>query len=353
MNDITVIEIPKEKALQVFTTKNGLDPYLQQIAEQVKSLVPDTSSRKGREEIASVAYKVAKTKTALDKAGKGSVEDLKAKTKLVDAERKRMREFLDSLKDEVRAPLTEWEQAEDDRKQRHAANVDLIVKYRDVSEESSADDVAQLIYALEQTVIDELYEEYEAEAHREKALSLKALKVSLERRKAYEAEHAELARLRAEAAERERKDYEERIAREAVERAQREALEREAKAKADSEAKAKAEREAAEARELELRRANEKAERERLEAIEQQKQAEERAKQAAIETEKRLKREAEQKAAAEAAEAAKREANRKHKAKIHNEALAEFVSAGFSKDQAKEIVSLIAAKKVPHISITY
>ena len=353
MNDLAIIDIPKEKALQVFTTENGLDPYLKQIEEQARSLVPNLETKKGRDEIASMAYKVAKSKTALDNIGKESVADLKAKAKAVDVERKRVREFLDHLKEDVRQPLTEWEQAEEDRKQRHAASVEQIVSYRDIDDNASSDDIMIFIDALMKTVIDESFEEYEAEAHREKARSLEAPTLSHERRKQYEAEQAELARLRAEAEERRIKDEQERIAREAVERAEREAAEREVRAKAEREAKEKAEREAAERREFELKHAAEKAERERLEAVERQKQAEERAKQAAIETEQRLQREAEQKAKAEAEELARRERNRKHKAKIHNEAKAVFLAEGFTEDQAKKIISLIAGKKVPHISVQY
>jgi len=42
-------------------------------------------------------------------------ERLKEQPKLVDAERKRMRDKLDALKDQVRKPLTDWENAEESR----------------------------------------------------------------------------------------------------------------------------------------------------------------------------------------------------------------------------------------------
>src|SRR5690606_23508393 len=78
------------------------------------------------------------------------------------------------------------------------------------------------------------WEEFEAEAARAKDKAVSSLRAALVAREKYEAEQAELARLRAEAEAREQKEREERIAREAAERAQREA-----------EAKAQAEREAA------------------------------------------------------------------------------------------------------------
>jgi len=344
--EIAIIEIPQEKALDVFTAEKGLDPYLNLIAEQARSLVPDLTTKKGRDAIASNAYKVRQSKTAMDKAGKALVDKLKEQPKLVDAERKRMREFMDALADEVRGPLDEFEEKEAARVAALKEKVEHLVDMREVHDEANSEQIKASLDCVSSIEIDESYEEFEAEAHREKARTIEALQISYERRKAHEEEQAELARLRAEAAEREQKEREERIAKEAAERAQREAEERAAKAKAEAEAKAKAEQEAAERREIELKLAAEKAEREKLEA-------EERAKNAAAETEARLKREAEDRAAAEKAAAAKREANKKHQAKINNEALTGLLTSGITEAQGKEIIKLIATKQVPHIAITY
>ena len=39
---------PKETALQVYSSANGLDPFLQKIREEIDSFVPDVATRKGR-----------------------------------------------------------------------------------------------------------------------------------------------------------------------------------------------------------------------------------------------------------------------------------------------------------------
>ena len=345
-NEIAVIEIPEDKALSVFTAEKGLDPYLEQIAAQARSFVPDLSTKKGRDAIASIAYKVRQSKSAMDKAGKALVDKLKQQPKLVDAERKRMREFMDALADEVRKPLDDFEAAEAERVEALQTKIAVIRGYREINETMSSVDIAAVIVRAESVIVDQLFEEFEAEAHREKAATIEALKSALVKRQQYEAEQAELERLRAEAAAREQKEREERIAKEAAERAQREAAEAAAREKAEQEAKAKAEREAAERREMELKLAAEKAEREKLEA-------EERAKRAAIEAEERIKREAAAKAAAEAEETRKREADKKHRAKINNEIVAALDPSGITQDQAKEIVTLIAKGQVPHVKISY
>ena len=112
MSNDPEIVVNETNALAIFTATNGLDPYLDKIREEIDAFVPDLTSADGRKDIASIAYKVAKSKTALDKTGKALVSRLKEQPKLVDAERKRMRVLLDLWREEVRRPLAEWEDAE-------------------------------------------------------------------------------------------------------------------------------------------------------------------------------------------------------------------------------------------------
>ncbi|RIY41986.1 hypothetical protein [Neopusillimonas maritima] len=345
---------PAETALQVYQKPNGLDPWLQRIRDQVTGVAPDLTTKKGRDEIASRAFKVRKSKTALDNLGKKLVDDLKEIPKKIDAERKRVRETLDALADEVRKPLTEWEAAEEARQAKHNSNVSRLHQFgTNASQNLESEVLRDMIAEVDSILVDESWEEFEAEAHRAKAKAMEALSTALAVREKYEAEQAELARLRAEAEARTRKDEEERIAREAAERAQREA---EAKAQAEREAAAKREAEAkvaAERRELELTLQAEKAERERLEAIERAEQekrdAEERHRQA-LEAER--KRQADEAARVEA-EAKAREADRAHKSKIMRSAKEAVMNAGITEDQARDVIKLIAAGHVPNVRIHY
>ena len=81
--------------------ENGLDPYLEQITQEARAFVPDLTTIKGRKAIASMAMKVAKSKTFLDGLGKDLNAEAKAKAKIVDNERKRCRELLDALRKEI------------------------------------------------------------------------------------------------------------------------------------------------------------------------------------------------------------------------------------------------------------
>ena len=345
--------LPPETALQVFSAHQGLDPYLAKIKGELDLFVPDVTTKKGRDAIASMAYKVAKSKTALDNIGKDLVAELKDVPKKIDAERKRMRDLLDLWKDEVRAPLTEWEQAEEARKQAHQG---FIARIQFAGHGFDGLDAAMLktrAAELDATVIDAALEEFEAEAHRAKAKALDALTAGIAEREKYEAEQAELTRLRAEAAAREQKEREERIAREAAERAQREA---EAKAQAEREETIRREQEAkaaAERRELELKLAAERAEREKAEAIQREQQAKADAERQAAEAVEAEKRRVAAQAQAEVAEAQRRERDKAHKAAINRTALEAFMQGGMTEECAKLAVTLIAKKSIPAVSIAY
>ena len=95
-----------------------IDPILARIEAEVRSHAPDLTTDKGRKAIASLAYKVSQSKTALDNAGKKLTEDQKQAIAAVDAARKKIRDRLDLLRDEARKPLTDWEAAEDARAER-------------------------------------------------------------------------------------------------------------------------------------------------------------------------------------------------------------------------------------------
>lgn len=376
-----VVTVQKENALQVFSADQGLDPYLAKIRAEIEGFVPDVTTAKGRKEIASIAYKVAQSKTALDNVGKELVAELKAVPAKIDAERKRMRDLLDSWKDEVRAPLTEWENAEAARVARHQSSIDQInlrLECRDL-------DAAELkanIACLEGVEICADWEEFEAEAARSKDKALTALRDALVIREKHEAELAEIAKYQAEKAAREQQEREERIAREAVEQSQREAeakaqVYRENVAREAAEAEAAAKRREAELIEqaAQQQRQAEQQKRDAEAAAEQARLNAELAEQRRIAAEKQAeldridaeKRQADaveraekaerQRQADEAArlesEAAAREADRAHKTKINRDAVAAFVAGGMTEDCAKQAVTLIAKRQIPNISIAY
>ena len=362
---------PKETALQVFKAANGLDPYLSQIREKIDGFTPDVSTRKGREAIASIAYSVARSKTALDNVGKELVAELKEIPKLIDAERKRMRDTLDSWQVEVRQPLTDWEKAEDARVDAHNDGIARLKAMGEPDGHEDSSEIEALITSLEAQEIGESWEEFQPEALQAKDQALRQLRPLLAAMKQREAEQAELARLRKESEERAEQDRI-RLAQEAaVEKerqrvAQEQQAEREAAAKREQALKdqAAAQERAAENQRLQLQLQAEQAERQAAQAKADQVAAEQRAEQDRIDAEARQAKAVEQarlnelsrqKAAADEIlrQEKLREADKAHKAKINRAALEAFIAGGMPEDCARQAVTLIAQRKVPSVSIAY
>ncbi|EPL8952721.1 hypothetical protein [Klebsiella pneumoniae] len=318
--DLVVIE--KKNAMAVFTNNDQLDPLIEAIEKEARSLVPDVTTKKGRDAIASMAHKVARSKTYIDNAGKDLVAELKALPKQIDESRRVARERLDALKDEVRRPLTEWEAEQERIKAEEAMNA-LHVEALAMNEDFDRQLAARI------------------ESDHEMALLMND---------AFDREQAEK---KAEA-ERQRIAREEEIKRLAEEKAKREAAEQ---AQREIDAAAAREREAILAKEraeLEQRQAAERAEREKQAAVEA-----ERCK--AQEEADRIRREAEQREQARLAEEkrkadeqARREADVKHRKAVGTEIVkALLANTSLTRDQAIEVLTAVKDGRIPHTGISY
>ncbi|HFX6173896.1 TPA: hypothetical protein ACIFB6_001435 [Acinetobacter baumannii] len=334
VNELQVLE--QNVIVAAFGKENGIQELFNRMAEQARSIVPDVSTKKGRDAIASQAYKVSKSKTAVDNHGKDLVAGIKAQAAVIDRDRKAWRDQCDALRDEIRKPLDEWEKAEEDRIQSIKDRISNFDAGR-VDTFSTSDLIQTIISEVEATAIDESFAEFANEAAIKKDAALSSYKKSLEIALKREAEQVELERLRKSEQERLQREHEERIAHEAAERAR---LEAERKAKEEAE---RVEREKREAAEREARLVAEK------EAAELRAQHAAEAERKRIEAEQAVKLEAERKA-----EEA-RLANRAHMKKINNEALSAMMYGvpGLTEEMAKELIRLIAKNEVPNISIKY
>ncbi|MBJ8812634.1 coiled-coil domain-containing protein [Citrobacter koseri] len=320
VTDLVVIE--KQNAMAVFTTKEQLDPIIEAIEKEARSLVPDVSTKKGRDAIASMAHKVARSKTYIDNAGKELVAELKALPKQIDESRRIARERLDALKDEVRRPLTEWEAEQERIKAEEAAKIKA---EEDRKKFESDHEIALLM----NDAFDRELAEKKAEAERQRIAHEEELKRQAAEQAKREAEEKAAAEL-AEAKKREEdaiaaKAQAELLAKQAQERAEQEAKDAAAKAEADKKA----------AIEAEQRKAQEEAD--------------------------RIKREAEQKEAARLAEErriadekAKREADVKHRKAVGTEIVnALTANTSISRDQAIEVLKALMDGLVPRTQINY
>ena len=230
--------INAQNAVQVFTG-GGMKALLDQIESRVRAISLDASTASGREEIRSTAYRVARTKTALDAEGKRLTEGWREATKKVNEERKLASERLDALADEVRKPLTDYENHEKARVAAHEAALrditglqEMIKLYPDMR----ADLLEEHLYNLRNSFPDQNWEEFAGRAKSARAEAESYIIRRLADRRKYEAEQAELERLRREDLERRARERDERLKAEAADAA-RLAAERKAKTEADAEAR--------------------------------------------------------------------------------------------------------------------
>lgn len=352
-NELQILN--QNSIVTAFATKGGINELFERVAQEVRKEVPDITTKKGRDAIGSLAMKVSKSKKIIEDAGKALVAEQKAQIKLIDDDRIAVVKMFDALRDEVLAPRDAWEQAEKDRVEKHKSDIEKIRDFAhpSVLHDMPANRIAEQIRMLDVMEVCSLFEEFEQEAKIAKLETLEALRTTLVSREKYEAEQAELERLRQAEQARLQREHEERIAQQAAEQAR---IDAEQKAKAEIE---KAEREKQEAieREAKLKLEAEQAilrEKQAKEDVERAAKQAEIDKQKAIEAE-RLRIEQQQKAEAEhqAKLEEQRKANIEHMRQINNDVLSSLIKTGISEDQAKAIITMIAKNEVPHVNIKY
>ena len=334
-NELQVIE--QNAIAQAYAKRGGTDELFDRIAQEARSFVPDVTTKKGRDAIGSLAMKISKSKTLIEKYGKELVAEQKAQIKLIDDDRISVVKKFDELRNEILAPRDAWEQAEKDRISGHNAFIMsfVVMSAPQAYENRDSSFIKGIVSEIENTVIDDSLEEFKEQAELAKFKALEVLRNALADRQKYETEQAELERLRVAEQERMQQEREAQIAREAAEKATREAEEK---------ARFEAERVEREKREAEQREARLKAEKEAAEL---------RAAQAAENERKRI--EAEQFAQAEAARKAEeaRLADENHRKQICSEALKGLTDLGVSAEQGKAVLNAINKGLVPHVSINF
>src|SRR5690606_23592060 len=134
---IPLEEISADKAPAIYGA-NILDRYVEVARAEVIGEVPDLTTRKGRERIASLAAQVARSKTAVEKPGREYLKRIKELPKAVEAELREFVQQMDALRDEVRQPLNDWQAAEDARIARHQARIDMFSDAGNLIEEFTA-----------------------------------------------------------------------------------------------------------------------------------------------------------------------------------------------------------------------
>jgi colicin import membrane protein len=387
-----LVHVEQLTPMQLFAP-GAMNPILERIKAEVRAIETDISTDAGRKAIKSLAYKIARTKTFIDEQRKSLVGDEKKRLAAIDAEGSRVWDELEALKDEVRKPLTDWEEAEKSRiaeNERRIADMKAVSEISHFSLENIATaraylderwnhnfqefsaraikvrEAAELHLAREEAAVKKMEQERTEAAERKRADEEKA---RVER----EAKIAEDARLKAEAeakrreearalAAKQREEEHARIAAEDKARLERERKESEArlqKSLDDARAKAQRDKLAAEDRERKAEQdriaAAKKAEDDRIAAEKKAKDDREAAVVAERKRQEAIRAAEEAQREAIARERVRREADKAHRKQVHDEAVLALLGqvAELTNDSAREVVAVISAALIPHVAITY
>jgi colicin import membrane protein len=318
-NEILVIE--KVEIVPFFTAGTGIDATLEAIAKEVRSHVPDVSTAKGRDAIKATVTKVVKSKTFLESKGKELAAEYKEIPKRIDANRKKAKDFLTELQNEIRQPLTDWE----DEQARIAEQKRLDEEAEKLKSQIEVDhEIAILLNEkFDRDLAEQLAQEAKLESER-------------------------LAKLEAERIERENQ-----IRIEAAAKAEQEKLEAIERAKQAELYRVEAEKRAKfEAEQAEIRRIEE-AKQAELMRTEAARQAEINAQLAAekARADEIAKHEAIK--AAEEAEQKRKEANVKHVSMIRTQAKESIMAIGFAEEDAKKLVLALSNGLIANCVINY
>ena len=345
-------EITEAKAVELgpllYTEANSLTPYLEHIKASVNE-VPDLTTTKGRDRIASLAASVSRSKTAIEKPGRAYLKHVKAVVKPIEQNLKTFVDACDALRDKTREPLTKWEADQEATRQRLQAKVDYFgEEYQSMLENmpgnlhERADFIKSVLDDIKAEPVGDDFESMKEAGEAAKAEIIGKMTL------AYQAALIESDNQRKadELAEQAQKAREKQIADDAA-----------AKAKADAEAAAQAQIEQAE---RDKQAAIQREEQQRQAAIREQEAAKQReqqaAEQAAANERARIQREQEAKEAAERQakeEADRKAANVEHRRAINKAIMQQLMALGTSEELGKAIITAAVNGELGAMVINY
>lgn len=341
---VSIFEMVDADPSLVIKDSDRLEQLIQALKDNAEKINVDLSTDRGRKAIASAARKVASRKTAIDAAGKEINEAARAEIGKVDAVRRRVKEELDAIRDQIRRPLNQWEEQESARVEWCKNTIQGFSDAAAIREDDTSKSVMARLERLRSTdVSNGEFQEYFERAEAAKNTAEAALQSAAARLEKEESDHAELEALRAQRAEQDRIDQE-RAAREQAEKAEAERKEREAEAAKHAAEQARLNAEQRAKAEMEAKEAEHKAELERI------RQAQIKADQDRRAATERAQAEADKKAAEEL----RRQADQDHRQSVVSDASKAIEKeCGVPAKKASEIVSAIISGSIPNISIRF
>ena len=241
-----VMEFDQQKVQEAFLQKGGLDPLqlaIRKVAEDEKSKLPDDLSvGVNRKKYRTLGATVSRGRAWFEKLikqirhnkkleidaqisdKKEEISALETELELVTTNGKDVLVFLATLRDEMKAPAAQWEDADKLRKEKIEAELAEISVLQEIEESQPSEIFEQAIEKCEAFVVDDRLQEFQKKAREIQKTTLEYLKLKLQ-----------IAKTREEDEARRQKEHDEKIKREATQKAEVDAAEEKGRAKAREE----------------------------------------------------------------------------------------------------------------------
>lgn len=224
----------ESKALATIPEFTEFEKKLIEFKEKYDNIVYDLTDADQEKQAKSDRFVIGKVVSALDVEHKELKAPLKVQTDLIDKERKRIKDDLLAVQEKIKTQLQEHERKIQEYNEMLQDKVEYIRLYAEFTDQASAAKIAERLAQVKEIIVDESFEHRQADGTLAQVQVIKELETLHASQTIHEAEQAELARLRKEAADREQKDRDDALRLEGEERAHREA---ENKEKAEAEEK--------------------------------------------------------------------------------------------------------------------
>lgn len=203
MTDTTaVVALPTERELAVLLKSEvGLTPMLEKLAKVARDEASkhDVKTEEGRKAIVKIAYDVSKSKAELDRQGLALTEQARAEVAAVNKGRKAAEVFLADLRNEIRDPVTKFEEAEALRILLHENSL-LVFALDRATIDSSIEALDHVLTEIKEAPTGEVWEEYVDAADRMRVLAIDHYQSLRDRVAKAIADQAELVAMREKAA---------------------------------------------------------------------------------------------------------------------------------------------------------
>jgi hypothetical protein len=333
----TELMIPEKLDVPAIFAPDGSKDILDSIEREARSVELDISTHDGRKAVASLAYKISRSKTYLDEQGERLVEEWKKSAKSVDIERKRIRDRLDALRDEIRKPLTDFENKEKERIAGHEEALRLLgAPMLVISRSNSPQEIESHAKHAIMYFQSRQWDEFIDRAGKKYSEVISFLDLMLRESKDRIAKEKELIRLQKEESDRKQRKRDEQLKAQEAERVQRQA-----------DTKIQEERERAEQEIRRVREESEKASRLAETILAQQVANHNREK---AELEEKLKK----KSTAGSQQPKGKGVSEVNRTQIHKEIEDALIADSMlTSRMAKNVIDSIVNNQIPHVKITY